>query len=159
VSLGTDCLIPPGLSVPGARSLSCNLESWTSSHYRQSKGTRKVVRSFDDVARSEQDFAPSGQSRATPEIPVAMPAKPAGSLRFASSVVLAKKEVFEICERVASAQRALLENACGEEAALLGLLIDELEDRLSVGMDMSGDMETPHAGVSRGAVPLSYASV
>jgi hypothetical protein len=88
-----------------------------------------------------------------------MPAKPAGSLRFASSVVLAKKEVFEICERVASAQRALLENACGEEAALLGLLIDELEDRLSVGMDMSGDMETPHAGVSRGAVPLSYASV
>jgi hypothetical protein len=113
---------------------------------------RTVLRSLEDVARSEQDFAPCDQEKAIFAVPVATPAKPVGSLRFASTVALTKKEVFEVCERLASVERVLLENGYAEEAALLGLLFDDLEDRLAVGRDMAG-AETPRA-----AIPLSYAS-
>jgi hypothetical protein len=58
---------------------------------------------------------------------------PTHSLSFAPRVVLTKIEVFEACEWLAAAQRLLIEDGHDEEAGWLGLLFEDLEDRVAIG--------------------------
>jgi hypothetical protein len=53
-------------------------------------------------------------------------------LRFASSILLTKGEVFDACAGLASAQRLLLADGHADEAAWAALLFENLEERLAL---------------------------
>jgi hypothetical protein len=53
-------------------------------------------------------------------------------LRFASVLVLTKREAFELCEACAEAERALLRSGRATEAARMAALFELAEGRLAL---------------------------
>jgi hypothetical protein len=54
-------------------------------------------------------------------------------VRFTASVVLSKREAFEVCEICAEAERALIRTGRGAEAHRLAVLFELIEARLLSG--------------------------
>lgn len=64
--------------------------------------------------------------------PAPAPSRPSPA-RFASVLVLSKREAFELCEACAEAERALLRAGKASEAARMAALFELAEGRLALG--------------------------
>lgn len=59
--------------------------------------------------------------------------RPGSKVRFASVLVLSKREAFELCEACAEAERALLRCGKATEAARIAAIFELAEGRLVTG--------------------------
>lgn len=102
------------------------------------EGSPTLLLGFEDAASIPSDSALSG---ATQGFDSRLDDEHEGDtslVSFAFAAVLTKSEVFEACERLASVERLLLEGGHHEAASWVGLLFEDLEDRLSSLAGSSG---------------------